>query len=498
MDCTFGLSMPCWFPIDRNSGALYGSSVRTIRTILVTLACLGVLGAAPAAGAPPPIRHVFVIVLENKGFSETFGANSQAPYLANTLTAQGQLIANYYGVAHLSLPNYIAMVSGQAPNPITQSDCQFYMDMVPGTIGADGQAFGQGCVYPSAVKTVADQLRAKGLTWRGYMEDMGNSATEPKTCRHPTLNSQDKTQSARVGDQYAARHNPFVYFHSIIDDTANCNANVVPLDRLPGDLASTQSTPNYSFITPNLCDDGHDSPCVDGRPGGLVSSDAFLRAWVPRILASPAFRQDGLLVVTFDEAETGDATACCDEQPGPNTPNPGGTTAGPGGGKIGAVALSPWVRPGSINAHPYNHYGFLRSVEDIFGLSHLGYAGRAGLDAFGQDVYNGDGPAIAGPACVESALPQPRRGVYRRGSLIATAKIVRSHGRARLQLVFRHRASLDARQTQRVRGRRRTVRIRLRSVRSCRTYRRTLSRGHGSVKVTARSGRGRETRTVRF
>ena len=492
------MSTPCWFPIDRNSGALYGSRVRTIRTILVTLACLGAFGAAPAAGAPPPIRHVFVIVLENKGFSETFGANSQAPYLSNTLTAQGQLIANYYGVAHLSLPNYIAMVSGQAPNPITQSDCQFYMDMVPGTIGADGQAFGQGCVYPSPVKTVADQLRAKGLTWRGYLEDMGNSATEPKTCRHPALNSQDKTQSAKVGDQYAARHNPFVYFHSIIDDTANCNANVVPLDRLPGDLASTQSTPNYSFITPNLCDDGHDSPCVDGRPGGLVSSDAFLRTWVPRILASPAFRQDGLLLVTFDEAETGDATACCDEQPGPNTPNPGATTAGPGGGKIGAVALSPWVRPGSINAHPYNHYGFLRSVEDIFGLSHLGYAGRAGLDAFGQDVYNGDGPAFPGPACVESALPQPRRGVYRRGSLIAYAKIVRLHGRARLQLVFRHRASLDARQTQRVRGRSRTVRIRLRSVRSCRTYRRTLSRGHGSVKVTARSGRGRETRTVRF
>ena len=236
------------------------------------------------------------------------------------------------------------MVSGQAPNPITQSDCQFYMDMVPGTIGADGQAFGQGCVYPSPVKTIADQLRAKGLTWRGYMEDMGNSATEPKTCRHPTLNSQDQTQSAKVGDQYAARHNPFVYFHSIIDDSANCNANVVPLDRLPADLASTQSTPNYSFITPNLCDDGHDSPCVDGRPGGLVSSDAFLRAWVPRILASPAFRKDGLLLVTFDEAETGDATACCDEQPGPNTPNPGGDDCGTGrreDRRGGALAVGP-------------------------------------------------------------------------------------------------------------------------------------------------------------
>jgi phosphatidylinositol-3-phosphatase len=466
--------------------------------MLATLACLGALGAAPAGAAPPPIKHVFVIVLENKGFSETFGPGSQAPYLSKTLTAQGQLLANYYAVAHLSLPNYIAMVSGQAANPTTQFDCQFYMNMVPGTIGPDGQAVGQGCVYPSPVKTVADQLREKGLTWRGYMQDMGNSAAEPKTCRHPALNSQDKTQSAKVGDQYAARHNPFVYFHSIIDDAANCNANVVGLDRLTGDLASTQSTPNYSFITPNLCEDGHDTPCVDGRPGGLVSSDAFLRTWVPRILASPAYRRDGLLIVTFDEAQIGDATACCDEQPGPNTANPGALTAGPGGGLVGAVALSPWVQPGSINAHPYNHYGLLRSVEDIFGLSHLGYAGRAGLAAFGSDVFNGDGPAIVGPSCAESTLPAARRRVYSRGSLIAAAKIVRRRGRAYLRLVFRHRASLDAREIQRVRGRTRTVRIGLRSVRSCRTYVRTLSRGHGSVNITARSGGGRETRTVRF
>ncbi|MDX6660215.1 MAG: hypothetical protein QOJ55_1037, partial [Solirubrobacteraceae bacterium] len=100
--------------------------------------------------------------------------------------------------------------------------------------------------------------------------------------------------------------------------------------------------------------------------------------------------------------------------------------------------------------------------------------------------------------CVESALPKPRRGLYRRGSLIASAKVVRARGHARLRLVFRHRASLDARQTQRVRGRTRTVRLRLRTVRSCRTYLRILSRGHGSVKVVAHSGGGRETRTIRF
>ena len=110
--------------------------MRKVGTILATLACLGAIGAAPAAAAPP-IKHVFLIVLENKGFSETFGKDSQAPYLAETLRGQGQLIANYYAVAHLSLPNYIAMVSGQAANPITQSDCQFYMDIVPGWTQGD-------------------------------------------------------------------------------------------------------------------------------------------------------------------------------------------------------------------------------------------------------------------------------------------------------------------------------------------------------------------------
>jgi hypothetical protein len=219
------------------------------------------------------------------------------------------------------------------------------------------------------------------------MEDMGNSPSAPATCRHPALWTQDTTQNARLGDQYAARHNPFVYFHSLLDSGA-CNANDVPLDRLPTDLASASTTPNYVFITPNLCNDGHDSPCVDGSPGGLVSADAFLKQWVPQIETSPAFAEGGLIVITFDEAESNDASACCNEQPGPNTPNPGGLTPGPGGGRTGTVLISPFIKPGSQNATPYNHYGLLRSTEDIFGLQYLGYAGQTGLQGFGPDVYN--------------------------------------------------------------------------------------------------------------
>jgi hypothetical protein len=352
--------------------------------LAMLLLALPLVAAAPAAAAPPPIKHVFVIVLENKGFDTTFGQNSQIPYLSQTLTSQGELLSQYYGIGHASLDNYIAMVSGQAPAITTQADCPFYTDLLPGLMGADGQAVGQGCVYPASVQTVADQLAAKGLTWRGYMEDMATN------CEHPAPNSFDQTQTATAQSQYAARHNPFVYFHSLLDG-GQCAANDVPLGQLGADLGSAATTPNFTFITPDLCDDAHDSACADGGPGGLPAANSFLQTWVPKITGSPAWADGSLLVITFDEADTSDASSCCGEQPGPNSPNPGGTTQGNGGGRIGAVLLSQFVQPGSINATPYNHYSLLASIEDIFGLSRLGYAGASGLQSFGPDVYNAPG-----------------------------------------------------------------------------------------------------------
>jgi hypothetical protein len=379
------------------------------------------------------IRHVFLIVLENKSFDNTFGDSTQDPYLRQTLVPMGALLSQYYGTGHYSLDNYISMISGQASTADSEADCATsysselsnFDDIQPSGITADGQVIARhGCVYPASVKTLPDQLAAAGLRWRGYMQDMGNDpARERATCGHPPIGlNTDRTSSAEApssavpaGDAYATRHDPFMYFHSIID-SPGCDRDVVRLERLTADLARVASTPNFAFITPNLCDDGHDgsgtglkgTTCANGEPGGLTSADQFLRTWVPRILASPAFRRDGLLIITFDESNYSEhhrvdahsgqtlveisfpGQSCCGQLPGPNisgdrpgrfrvVDTPGKVVDlvfnGYGGDRIGAVLLSPFIRPGSSSSVPYNHYSLLRSLEDIFQLpEHLGYA----------------------------------------------------------------------------------------------------------------------------
>ncbi len=365
---------------------------------LLALACLTAACSLPAgaSAAAPRIGHVFLIVLENQPFHATFGRPSAAPYLARVLARKGALLTQYYGIGHYSLDNYIAMISGQAPNPDTQQDCPIFRDFIAsGGVGADGQLPGQGCVYPASVPTIVDRLEAKGLSWKGYMEDMGRDPRrEASTCGHAPLGAEDKTEHATADDQYAAKHDPFVYFHSIIDDAPRCGAHVVNLGALPEDLASVATTPNFAFITPNLCHDGHDAICANGARGGLPAVDEFLKIWVPRILASPAFRKDGLVVITFDEGLT--AAACCGEKALPNGPAPGQT--GPGGGRVGAVLLSPFIRAGTVSHAEYNHYSLLRSIAGYFGLEAPGMAGVDGLKPFGDDVFAGRGRNRTAPA----------------------------------------------------------------------------------------------------
>src|SRR3954463_11390087 len=206
--------------------------MRPMRAAAILCALAALLGWSTAtadAASPAKPKHVWIVVLENQDYQTTFGPGSKAPYLAKTLVGQGQLLTHYYGIGHESLDNYIAMVSGQPPNPYTQADAPLFVNFVGAGPNADGVWVGQGSVYPPEVKTISDQLEAKGLRWKGYMEDMGTP------CRHPAIGAPDSTQKARADDQYATRHNPFAYFHSIIDRPA-CARNVVDLKALRGDL----------------------------------------------------------------------------------------------------------------------------------------------------------------------------------------------------------------------------------------------------------------------
>jgi hypothetical protein len=148
------------------------------------------------------------------------------------------------------------------------------------------------------------------------------------------------------------------------------------------------STRTLSYVTPDLCHDGHDTTCADGGPGGLRAVNGWMRQWVPRILHSPAFRKNGVLVITADESEgvREDSRACCGEGVEPNAGQPG--IEGPGGGRIGALVLSRYVAPGTVSDHAYNHYSLLASIEDLFGLPRLGYA-RTVPRTFAADVFAG-------------------------------------------------------------------------------------------------------------
>jgi hypothetical protein len=357
----------------------------------------GTASATPKAGLPP-IKHVWVIDLENEGYAQSFGTPSADPYLATTLPKMGALLKNYYGIGHASADNYIAQISGQAPDTATQNDCGVWTKFEPTNKIEKpfNQLVGNGCVYPASVPTLGNQLSDAKIAWKAYLQDMGNDPARDHTtatkqgpaCGHPIVGKPDHTEGATAADNYVSRHQGFMYFESVIGNQAFCDAHILSFQPLLSDLSKASTTPAFSWLSPNVCMDGHDAPCANGDPGGLTEINAFLQIWVPQILNSPAYKQGGVIMITFDEGST--STACCGETAGkspshPNVALPGGN--GPGGGRVGAVLLSPFIKPGTVSTVPYNHYSMLRTIEDIFGVSHLGDAAMPQAKPFGSDVF---------------------------------------------------------------------------------------------------------------
>jgi hypothetical protein len=300
------------------------------------------------------IKHVWLIILENKSYDASFTGLNKNTYLWQTLPSQGVLLKNYFGTGHFSLDNYVSMVSGQAAQPDTQADCPNY-DKFSGSVsnsgklttnpnygqvvsaaGANAAAGTNGCVYPSSVPTLFNQLDAAGVSWKGYAQDLGNpdasgpthdAGTEycgaPYATPAPTdSTTQPNPGSANATDQYVPKHFPFPWFESILQ-SGDCNTQHIaslfdPANGLYHDLQSAASTPAFSWISPNNCSDGHDAVChgnnlsggfsdpnTPSEPvnytGGLYSADLFLEHVIPEIEESPAFKEGGLIDVTFDE-----------------------------------------------------------------------------------------------------------------------------------------------------------------------------------------------------
>ena len=175
------------------------------------------------------IRHVWVVELENQGYAQSFATPPAGPYLARTLPRMGALLENYYAIGHSSAANYIAQVSGQAPNLASQSDCPVWAPF-PGhaVAGPYHQVLGAGRVYLVAVQTLGGQLSTAGRSWAAYLQDMGNDPA-----RDHTVN------------QYAARHDGFTFFQPVTANRAFCDAHILSLRPLPGDLARARTTPAF-------------------------------------------------------------------------------------------------------------------------------------------------------------------------------------------------------------------------------------------------------------
>jgi hypothetical protein len=350
----------------------------------------------------PPISHVFMIVLSEQGYERTFGAASQSTYFSQTLPTQGELLSNYYAVGPSGLSNEIALLSGQGPTHQTATDCTEYTEFAPATIGLMEQVEGEGCVYPPETETLAGQLTAAKLTWKAYVEDIGNGGPgQPTTCRHPAPGTLDPDSMPSEGDGYTTWRNPFVYFHSLLDG-GECAKRDGGLESLAPDLANAKRTPSLSYIVPNACHDGSELPCAPGRPAGLAGAESFLQTVVPEIEKSPAYATGGLIAITFTGApQSGpeaDPSSCCATPEYPNLEDtaapPAELVSGPvkptgGGGRVGMVLISPYILPGSVNETGYfNHFSTLLSVEELFGLPPLGYAAEPAITPFDETVYN--------------------------------------------------------------------------------------------------------------
>lgn len=319
------------------------------------------------------VKHVFMISLSSPGYEAAFGATTQMPYLASTLRPQGQLLEGYKLLGAAGLPNRIAATSGQPPNTDTKGNCSVYTEFpASAKLNTKGVVSGSGCIYPVETLNLGDQLSSGRYIWHGYFEGMVDAEGKPDTCVQPEVEGIDQPQPGA----YAASRNPFVYFHSLLD-VGDCTLNDLPLSEFEGHLSKEKTTPDFTYISPTACRAGSVGHCAPPAPGapapveGAAAADAFLAEWVPKILASAAYKKDGLLIIAFDELA------------------PEADPAAP----VGALLLSKFVTKGATDPFEYSPYSLLKSIEELFGLSYLANARSVKVRSFGQFLRGGESVA---------------------------------------------------------------------------------------------------------
>jgi hypothetical protein len=272
-------------------------SVKDASDATVTLATSLTIGAS--VGSASPFGHVVIVVEENANYDSVVGS-TQMPYL-NSLIREYGLATQYYSNDHPSIPNYMMLATGQL---LTDNDNE-----TPAT-------------FPVSVNNAVRAVIANGKTWKAYAENL------------PSV-------GYTGGDTglYAVRHVPMAYLTDV-QDSATGRLRLVPFIQFATDLASGQ-LPDYSFITPNLCDDAHN--CA------LSAADTWLQTNIAPLLTSTPFKDDGLLIITFDESGNDDTR---------------------GGGRVATVLISPrFSKPGFESTTLYSHQSALRLMLEGLGIT---------------------------------------------------------------------------------------------------------------------------------
>lgn len=259
------------------------------------------------------IQTVFVLMLENSNWSRIKGSAS-APYINTVLLPAASRAEQYFNPpgVHPSEPNYIWLEGASNVYP----DITFTTDNDPGPGNST-----------SSTDHLVSRLERAGVTWTSYQEDITGTGC-PLT---PTAG-------------YFPRHNPMVYFQDVTEnnrpDSAKCEKHVRPLSELAGNLKNG-TVARYNFITPNICNIMHDvCPPVNDR---VRQGDNFLAGYVPTILQSDAYKDNGALFIVFDEAES------------------------PSDGPIMLLALSPLAKGnGYASDYRYDHSSTVLTMQKIF------------------------------------------------------------------------------------------------------------------------------------